>query len=158
MFKRPLTPPPSFLHNNVTTFQKEMLKKYINIFYHICQNCDYFTLKRPPEWLPQGKAVHSKTEEFSERFQKAIFDHESMPKTAHTKAPKIHLFWNVSVLHQDEGGIGKSIPAAKYPEIKRSRGSREIREIFRGRGFCTPRPEGFPEGEARGKSRWVSKA
>ena len=26
-------------------------------------------------------------------------------------------------------------------------------EIYRGRGFCTPRPEGFPEGEARGKSR-----
>ena len=45
----------------------------------------------------------------------------------------------VSVLHQDEGGIGKSFPDA--------------REISRGRGFCTPRPEGFTEGEARGKSR-----
>ena len=26
-------------------------------------------------------------------------------------------------------------------------------KISRGHGFCTPRPEGFPEGEARGKSR-----
>ena len=45
----------------------------------------------------------------------------------------------MSVLHQDSGGIGKSIPSAL--------------EISLGHGFCTPRPEGFPEGEARGKSR-----
>ena len=37
----------------------------------------------------------------------------------------------VSVLHQEEGGIGKSIPDAQD----------------------FPRPERFPEGEARGKSR-----
>ena len=36
----------------------------------------------------------------------------------------------VSVLHQEEGGIGKSIPDAQD----------------------FPRPERFPEGEARGKS------
>ena len=29
----------------------------------------------------------------------------------------------------------------------------EAREISRGRGFCTPRPERLPEGEARGQSR-----
>ena len=34
----------------------------------------------------------------------------------------------MSVLHQDSGGIGKSIPSAL--------------EIFLGRGFCTPRPSG----------------
>ena len=39
--------------------------------------------------------------------------------------------WIVSVLHQEEGGIGKSIPDAQD----------------------FPRPERFPEGEARGKSR-----
>ena len=38
---------------------------------------------------------------------------------------------NVSVLHQEEGGIGKSIPDAQD----------------------FPRPERFPEGEARGKSQ-----
>ena len=31
--------------------------------------------------------------------------------------------------------------------------SPEAREISRGRGFCTPRPERLPEGEARGQSR-----
>merc|ERR1712212_1387 len=58
--------------------------------------------------------------------------------------------------------LGNPSPPPNFPRPKRfpegeargkSRGSREIREIFRGRGFCTPRPEGFPEGEARGKSR-----
>ena len=44
----------------------------------------------------------------------------------------------MSVLHQDSGGIGKSIPSAL--------------EIFLGRGFCTPRPSGFPSGFALGKS------
>ena len=44
----------------------------------------------------------------------------------------------VSVLHQNEGGIGKSISSAL--------------EIFLGRGFCTPRPSGFPSGFALGKS------
>ena len=29
----------------------------------------------------------------------------------------------------------------------------EAREIPRGQGFCTPRPERLPEGEARGQSR-----
>ena len=38
----------------------------------------------------------------------------------------------MSVLHQDSGGIRKSIPSAL--------------EIFLGRGFCTPRPSGFPSG------------
>ena len=47
-----------------------------------------------------------------------------------------------SVLHQDAGGIGKSIPYAL--------------EIFLGRGFCTPRPSGFPSGFALGKIPWVS--
>ena len=27
-------------------------------------------------------------------FIEAIFDHESMPKPANTKAPKIHLYWD----------------------------------------------------------------
>ena len=58
--------------------------------------------------------------------------------------------------------LGNPSPTPDFPRPERfpegeargkSRGSREIREIFRGRGFCTPRPEGFPEGEARGKSR-----
>ena len=31
--------------------------------------------------------------------------------------------------------------------------SPEAQEISRGRGFCTPRPERLPEGEARGQSR-----
>ena len=31
--------------------------------------------------------------------------------------------------------------------------SPEAREISQGRGFCTPRPERLPEGEARGQSR-----
>ena len=38
----------------------------------------------------------------------------------------------MSVLHQDSGGIGKSIPSAL--------------EISLGNGFCTPRPPGNPEG------------
>ena len=42
------------------------------------------------------------------------------------------------MLYQDSGGIGKSIPSAL--------------EIFLGRGFCTPRPSGFPSGFALGKS------
>ena len=41
------------------------------------------------------------------------------------------IVYTVSVLHQEEGGIGKSIPDAQD----------------------FPRPERFPEGEARGKSR-----
>ena len=49
--------------------------------------------------------------------------------------------------------LGNPSPSPNFPRPKRSQGSREIREIFRGRGFCTTRPEGFPEGEARGKSR-----
>ena len=44
----------------------------------------------------------------------------------------------MSVLHQDSGGIGKSIPSAL--------------EISLGHGFCTPRPSGFPSGFALGKS------
>ena len=44
----------------------------------------------------------------------------------------------MSVLHQDSGGIGKSIPSAL--------------EISLGHGFCTPRPLGFPSGFAIGKS------
>ena len=44
----------------------------------------------------------------------------------------------MSVLHQDSGGIGKSIPSAL--------------EISLGHGFCTRRPLGFPSGFARGKS------
>ena len=38
----------------------------------------------------------------------------------------------MSVLHQDSGGTGKSIPSAL--------------EISLGHGFCTPRPSGFPSG------------
>merc|ERR1712018_600702 len=46
--------------------------------------------------------------------------------------------------------------AQDFPRLERfpegeARG--KSREISRGHGFCTPRPEGFPEGEARGKSR-----
>ena len=44
----------------------------------------------------------------------------------------------MSVLHQDSGGIGKSIPSAL--------------EISRGQGVCNPRPSGFPSGFALGKS------
>ena len=44
----------------------------------------------------------------------------------------------MSVLHQDSGGIGKSIPSAL--------------EISLSRGFCTPRPSGFPSGFALWKS------
>ena len=44
----------------------------------------------------------------------------------------------MSVLHQDSGWIGKSIPSAL--------------EISLGHGFCTPRPSGFPSGFALGKS------
>ena len=44
----------------------------------------------------------------------------------------------MSVLHQDSGGIGKSISSAL--------------EISLGHGFCTPRPSGFPSGFALGKS------
>ena len=44
----------------------------------------------------------------------------------------------MSVLHQDSGGIGKSIPSAL--------------EISLGHGFCTPQPSGFPSGFALGKS------
>ena len=44
----------------------------------------------------------------------------------------------MSVLHQDSGGIGKSIPSAL--------------EISLGHGFCTPRPSEFPSGFALGKS------
>ena len=44
----------------------------------------------------------------------------------------------MSVLHQDSGGIGKSIPSAL--------------DISLGHGFCTPRPSGFPSGFALGKS------
>ena len=44
----------------------------------------------------------------------------------------------MSVLHQDSGWIGKSIPSAL--------------EISLGHGFCTPRPSRFPSGFALGKS------
>ena len=44
----------------------------------------------------------------------------------------------MSVLHQDSGGIGKSIPSAL--------------EISLGHGFCTPQPSGLPSRFALGKS------
>ena len=52
-----------------------------------------------------------------------------------------NLLWGherMSVLHQDSGGIRKSIPSAL--------------EISLGHRFCTPRPSGFPSGFALGKS------
>ena len=47
----------------------------------------------------------------------------------------------MSVLHQDSGGIGKSIPSAL--------------EISLGHGFCTPRPSGCKT-HGRGKSLKIS--
>ena len=89
----------------------------------------------------------------------------------------------VSVLHQDEGGIGKSIPAAQFPEtqeISRGRSPREIsrvegnprdfprpwvlhpetRGISRGRSPREiPRVEGCKthgRGKSRGRRGWIS--
>ena len=51
------------------------------------------------------------------------------------------LYWNVlswcivSVLHQDEGGIGKSIPDAR--KISRDPRDRELREIWRAEGWIS---------------------
>ena len=91
---------------------------------------------------------------------------------------------NVSVLHQDEGGIGKSIPAAQFPEtqeISRGRSPREIsrvegnprdfprpwvlhpetRGISRGRSPREiPRVEGCKthgRGKSRGRRGWISR-
>merc|ERR1712077_50841 len=60
-------------------------------------------------------------------------------------------------------GLGNPSPTPKisrdprdFPRAKPEgnlEGRGKSREISRGHGFCTPRPEGFPEGEARGKSR-----
>ena len=47
---------------------------------------------------------------------------------------------NVSVLHQDEGGIGKSIPAAQFPETQEISRGRSPREILRVEG----NPRDFP--------------
>ena len=57
---------------------------------------------------------------------------------------------NVSVLHQNEGVL--------YPYTAERRDVLEntlpeAQEISQGWGFCTPRPERLPEGEARGQSR-----
>ena len=70
----------------------------------------------------------------------------------------------VSVLHQDEGGIGKSIPAAQFPETQEISRGRSPREISRVEGnlerfseavgfaprdprdFPRAKPEGNPEG------------
>ena len=55
--------------------------------------------------------------------------------------------WNVSVLHQDEGGIGKSIPDAQ----KISRDPRD---------FPRAKPEGNLEGrgKSRGRRGWISQS
>ena len=55
-------------------------------------------------------------------------------------------------------GLDGVLPPILYPYTAERRDvlgntSPEAREISRGQGFCTPRPERFPEGEARGKSR-----
>ena len=64
--------------------------------------------------------------------------------------------------------LGNPSPPPNFPRPKRfpkgeargkSRGSREIREIFRGRGFCTPRVEGCKihgQGKSRGRRGWIS--
>ena len=91
--------------------------------------------------------------------------------------------YNVSLLHQDEEGIGKSIPAAQFPEtqeISRGRSPREIsrvegnprdfprpwvlhhetRGISRGRSPREiPRVEGCKthgQGKSRGRRGWIS--
>ena len=49
----------------------------------------------------------------------------------------------VSVLHQDEGGIGKSIPAAQFPETQEISRVRSPREISRAEGMDFPIPPEF---------------
>ena len=50
----------------------------------------------------------------------------------------------VSVLHQDEGGIGKSIPAAQFPETQEISRGRSPREISRVEGNLEGGGDGFP--------------
>ena len=81
---------------------------------------------------------------------------------------------NVSMLHHDEGGIGKSIPVAQFPEtqeISRVEGNprdfprpwvlhHETRGISRGRSPREiPRVEGCKthgRGKSRGRRGWIS--
>ena len=55
-----------------------------------------------------------------------------------------HKLQIVSVLHQDEGGIGKSIPAAQFPETQEISRGRSPREISRVEGNLEGGGDGFP--------------
>ena len=84
-----------------------------------------------------------------------------------TKEPKNNLMMRRTGLYpcstKTRDGLGNPSPTPKisrdprdFPRAKPEgnlEGRGKSREISRGHGFCTPRPEGFPEGEARGKSR-----
>ena len=59
------------------------------------------------------------------------------------KVMRPEIWYIVSVLHQDEGGIGKSIPDARSPRPERFPNFRGSREIWRAEGMDFPIPPEF---------------